>query len=687
MAANLGYGSMVIAFFLAIYSAFMSHLGGQKKAPLFIESARLGLLLSFLLTSVAVGCLVYLLISARYDVQYVFSVISNDMPVYLRVTALWGGQAGSLLFWSFLLGGYGSLVTGNHWDRDNEFLPWVLVVLSITLGFFLCLSVFFENPFIRFWQYPDGSYVASMMQPEGTSALLSVDGVGLNPLLRHLGMVLHPPMLYLGFTGFIIPFSFCIAALVTGRTDDRWIRLTRRWTLIAWLFLSLGLILGSRWAYDVLGWGGYWSWDPVEIAAFMPWLLGTAFLHSVMSQEKMGLFKRWNMVMIVLTYDLVIFGTFLTRSGVLSSVHSFSQSSIGLFFLVFIAITFGFSLGLLLWRWDILRTANPLQSLFSRESLFLFNNFIFLGICIICLWGVLYPIISEVFTGQKVTVGPPFFERATGPLFAFLLFLMGIAPLSAWGYSTARTLARRLTIPLFCLIPVIVVILVFGIRSFAAIIGLVFVALVVLVILYEFQNLVSARCQRTGVPPVVAIWQVVSMNRRRYGGYIIHLGVVMMSLGVIGIEFFQTETQGTISRGQSIFLGSYSFTYRDLSNFDTPDGRNITRAVINIKKGDRVLGEVYPRRDYYYQSQQPVSVPGVMSSLEEDLYVVLVDWQPINSQGATYKIYRNPMVGWLWIGGLVFMLGTLVAAWPDLKMDRERLVRMAARQAREEAGR
>jgi cytochrome c-type biogenesis protein CcmF len=686
MAANLGYGSIVIAFFLSLYSGFMSVAGGRKKSTEFIESARLGLLLTFLLTGVSAGCLVYLLVNGRYDVQYVFSVVSNDMPVYLRVTALWGGQAGSLLFWSFLLAAYGSLVTGNHWDRDDEFLPWVLAVLSFTLTFFLCLSVFMENPFIRYWQYSDGSYAASMMQPEGAQALLSADGAGLNPLLRHLGMVLHPPMLYLGFTGFVIPFSYAIAALVTGRTDSHWIRITRRWTLISWLFLSLGLILGSRWAYDVLGWGGYWSWDPVEIAAFMPWLLGTAFLHSVISQEKMSLFKRWNMVLIILTYDMVIFGTFLTRSGVLSSVHAFSQSSIGVIFLVFITVSFSLSLGLLLWRWNILHTENPLRSLFSRESLFLFNNLVFMGIFLVCLWGVLYPVISEVFTGQKVTVGPPFYERATGPLFALLLFLMGIAPLTAWGFSTAKTLSRRFVKPLIAVIPVIVFVFAAGVRSAPAIAGLILGALVVLVIIYEYGSVVNARCKRTGEPPVVAMWRVFGLSRRRYGGYIIHIGVVMIALGIIGIEFFQTETQGTVARGQSLVLGSYTFTYRDITNFDTDDGRNIARAVINIKDGEKVLGEVYPRRDYYYQSQQPVTVPGVLSSPEEDLYVVLVDWQPINSQGATFKVYRNPLVFWLWIGGLIFMLGTLVAAWPDLSVDRERLVRLTARRAMEEAG-
>jgi cytochrome c-type biogenesis protein CcmF len=424
----------------------------------------------------------------------------------------------------------------------------------------------------------------------------------------------------------------------------------------------------------------------VEIAAFMPWLLGTAFLHSVMSQEKLGLFKRWNMVLIMLTYDMVIFGTFLTRSGLLSSVHAFSQSSIGVIFLIFIAVSFSVSLGLLLWRWTILGTENPLRSLFSRESLFLFNNLVFMSIFLICLWGVLYPVISDVFTGQKVTVGPPFYERAAGPLFALLLLLMGIAPLSAWGFSTARTLGKRLIIPLLGVIPILIFIFAAGVRDIAAAIGLTIATLVVLVILYEFGSLVRARSKRSGKALLVEVWHVLSMSRRRYGGYIIHIGVVMIAMGIIGIEFFQTETQGTVARGQSLAMGSYTFTYRDLANFDTQDGRNIARAVVNIKNGDTVLGEVYPRRDYYYQSQQPVTVPGVLSSPEEDLYVVLVDWQPISSQGATFKVYRNPLVFWLWIGGLVFMLGIIVAAWPDLSIDRERLTRMAAREAMEESG-
>ena len=309
---------------------------------------------------------------------------------------------------------------------------------------------------------------------------------------------------------------------------------------------------------------------------------------------------------------------------------------------------------------------------------------IFMGITLICLWGVLYPVISEVFTGQKVTVGPPFYERAAGPLFAALLFLMGIAPLTAWGHSTARTLGKRLVKPLLATLPLVVVVLAAGGQPAPAVIGLSLAVLVILVIVYEFWCVVRSRCRQSGKSPVVVIWNILSKSRRRYGGYLTHLGVVMMAVGIIGIEFFQTETQATVGKGQSINLGEYSFTFRDLTNFDTDDRRNIARAIVNIKHGDQVLGEVYPRRDYYYDSQQPVTVPGVLSSMKEDLYVVLVDWQPISYQGATFKIYRNPLIHWLWMGSLVFMLGTLMAAWPDLSLDKERLARMARRQATEE---
>jgi cytochrome c-type biogenesis protein CcmF len=585
--------------------------------------------------------------------------------MYLKVTALWGGQEGSLLFWSWLMSAFTTAVTLRKWDRDREFLPWVIVVSLVTLVFFLFLIIAFENPFTRYWVLPNGSIAAAMFQPAGGTLFQPQDGSGLNPLLRHPGMIIHPPMLYLGFVAFVIPYAFAIAALITGRTDDRWIRITRRWTLWAWLFLSLGLVLGGRWAYDVLGWGGYWGWDPVEIAAFMPWLTGTAFLHSVMIEEKRGMLKHWNMVLVILTYSLVIFGTFLTRSGVLSSVHAFAQSAIGPSFFIFIGVTFITSMVLLFRRWGDLKAEAQMTSLLSREALFLLNNLLFMGILIVCFWGVIFPIISELFTGQKVTVGPPFYERATAPLFAGLLFLMGIAPLSAWRHSTAKTLGRAIWKPFIASLAVVVFALVFGVRSWAALMGFWLAGFVAAVTLYEFWRGAMARHRKSGENFFVALWRLAGRNRRRYGGYLIHLGVVLMAIGIIGIEIFQVETQGTIPQGGELSLGDYSIRYDRLDIFDTDDNRNVARATLSIFKNGEYVGELNPRRDFFYDSQQPMTIPGVRSTIEDDFYVLLVDWLPVSTQGATFKLFHNPLINWLWFGGFVFIFGTFVAAWPD----------------------
>jgi len=664
MVANLGYGALVITFLVSLYGIGAALYGLRKEKPAWVDSARNAMLLTFPLLTLSALSVIFLLIGDHYEVAYVSNVTSRSMPTYLKITALWGGQPGSLVFWSWLMAAFASAVTLRKWDRDREFLPWVIVVSLITLAFFLALVIFVENPFVRLWQTPTG-VTAAMFPPRGASLFTPRDGSGLNPLLRHPGMIIHPPMLYLGFVSFVIPYAFAMAALITGRSDDRWIRITRRWTLWAWLFLSLGLVLGGRWAYDVLGWGGYWGWDPVEIAAFMPWLTGTAFLHSVMIQEKRGMFKQWNMVLIILTYDLVIFGTFLTRSGVLSSVHAFAQSAIGPLFFGFIGFTFITSLALLLQRWGDLKSEAQMTSLLSREALFLLNNLLFLSILVVCFWGVIFPLISELVTGQKVTVGPPFYERATGPLFAGLLLLMGVAPLSAWRYSTMKTLGRAIWKPFVASLVVVAAVLAGGIRQWAALFGFWLAALVAFVTLYEFWRGALARHRRSGESLLVALWRLAGRNRRRYGGYIIHLGVVLMAIGIIGIEVFQTETQGTISQGEQLSLSGYTVTFDSLTNFDTDDGRNVSRAVVNVSKNDIFKGQLYPRRDYFYDSQQPMTIPGVRSTWEDDLYVLLVDWRPVSAQNATFKVYHNPLVNWLWLGAWVFILGTLVAAWPQ----------------------
>ncbi len=665
MLPNLGYGALVITLIVVIYAIVAAFIGERKNLYKFVESARLALLLTFPLLTITALSIIILLVSQNYEVQYVYNVTSSTMPLYLKVTALWGGQAGSLVFWAWLMSAFASAVTLRKWDRDLDLLPWVIIVSAVTLLFFLVMIIAFENPFMRFWSLPSGGELVAMFGPQGSKLITPMDGRGLNPLLRHPGMIIHPPMLYLGFVSFVIPFAFGMAALITGRTDDRWIRLTRRWTLVAWMFLSIGLILGSRWAYDVLGWGGYWAWDPVENAALLPWLSGTAFLHSVMIQEKRGLFKRWNMILVILTYSLVIFGTFLTRSGVLSSVHAFAQSAIGPMFFIYIGVSFIVSLAFLIKRWDDLRSEGEMTSLLSRESLFLVNNLLFMGILVVVFWGTVYPLISELLTGQKVTVGPPFYTSSTGPLFAGLLLLMGIAPLSAWGHSTWKTLGKALWIPAVGSLIVLVAMLIAGINSVGALIGITLASLAAFVTIYEFWRGIKARHRKSGENYLVALWKLTTRNRRRYGGYIIHLSVVFMAIGIIGIEVFQTETQGRLAPGESTTLAGYTVTFQNLAQFDIADGRNVARAVLSVSKDGRDLGELYPRRDYYYDSQQPMTIPGVRSTIEDDLYVVLVNWEQISSMGATFKIFHNPLINWLWVGGYLLVIGSFIAAWPN----------------------
>jgi len=665
MIAQFGYFVLWISLATSLFAVGAAVYGYYKPSQRWVDSARNAMLLSFPLLTLSALTLIYLISNNHFEIDFVYAVTSRSMPTYLKVTALWGGQAGSLLFWSWLMSVFASAVMLRKWDRDREFLPWVIVVSSITLAFFISLIVFYENPFARYWQNFDGSVITAMFQPNGSVPFIPADGRGLNPLLRHPGMIIHPPMLYLGFVSFVIPFAFSIAALVTGRTDDRWIRITRRWTLVAWLFLSMGLVLGSRWAYDVLGWGGFWGWDPVEIAAFMPWLTGTAFVHSVMIQEKRGMFKHWNTLLIILTYSLVIFGTFLTRSGVLSSVHAFAQSAIGPAFFIFIGVTFIASASLLIYRWNDLKSESKLTSVFSREAFFLLNNLFFISILIVCFWGVIFPLISELATGQKVTVGPPFYERATGPLFAALIFLMGIAPLSAWGHSTYKTLGRAMWKPAVAAVVAEVAVIAFGLRNPYALVGFLIIFLSLFITLHEFWRGIRARSRATSENFFLSSWRLVGRNRRRYGGYIIHISMILMAIGILGIELFQTETQGTIAQGQSLNVGGYTVTYKDLAIFDTADARNVARAVVEVSKNGKVLAELHPRRDYFYESQQPMTIPGVRSTIESDLYVILVDWQPILATGATFKVYYNPLVNWLWAGSILFIFGALVAVWPD----------------------
>ncbi|HTX92449.1 MAG TPA: cytochrome c-type biogenesis CcmF C-terminal domain-containing protein [Anaerolineales bacterium] len=670
MLAEFGFGVLLLALIVALFSVGAAIYGYFSRSDRWVESARRSLLLTFPLISLTALTLIYELATGHYELQYVYSVTSNEMPFYLKITALWGGQAGSLIFWSWLLSAFASAVAMRKWDRDQEFLPWVVAVTAITLAFFLSLSIFFENPFTRWWQTAGGGMLLSMFPPQGATLLVPPDGQGLNELLRHPGMIIHPPMLYLGFVSFVIPYAFAMAALITGRVDDRWIRITRRWTLWAWLFLSCGLVLGMWWAYDVLGWGGYWGWDSSEVAALLPWLVGTAFLHTVIIQEKRGMFKPLNIILIILTYVMVIVATFLIRSGLLSSVHAFAQSTIGYQFIVFIAIMLVISVGLLIYRWKDLQSEASISttSLWSREALFLLAALIFGGIFIVCFWGIFFPIISEALTNQRMTVGPPWYKQAVGPLFASLLLLMGLATLSSWTYGTLKTIGRAVWKPVIPTALLPIVLFVAGMRNVLAYIGLTLAAFALFVTLYEFGRGVGARARTHSENLLVAFWRQTARKRRRLGGILVHLSMVMMALAIIGIEMFQTTTQKSLAIGQSIELSGYTIRYDSLAQFPYVDGRIVTRAVLSLYRNGQYLGELHPRYDLFPDGQ-PMAIPAIRSTLADDVYVVLVDWENLSTAQTPFKVYHNPLVMWLWVGSFVFILGILITAWPEREIE------------------
>jgi cytochrome c-type biogenesis protein CcmF len=658
MIPDVGLLATWLALISAVGAVLLALYGYWGKQARWIEGARRASVAVWLLLTLAVLTLEYALLTGDFNLNYVANVSSRDMPTLLKVTALWGGQDGSILFWAWLMATFAFVLFVRRWDRDRDLLPIVIVVTMSTLAFFIGLDLLASNPFKRLDFVP-------------------LDGRGLNPLLRHPGMVIHPPMLYLGFVGLVIPYAFAMAALVTHRTDARWILLTRRWTLIAWLFLSLGLLLGGRWAYDVLGWGGYWAWDPVENAAFMPWLAGTAFLHSVQIQEKRGMLKIWNMVLIILTYGLVIFGTFITRSGVIDSVHAFARSAVGPAFFGFIALTSVASVWMLLRRLDDLRSDNRLQSLFSREAVFLLNNLLFMTLTFSVFIGTVFPMVSELITGEKITVGPPWFDRVTGPQFGLLVLLMGVAPLFAWRKQSVQRLGRSLWWPFLISVAIVIALVIGGMRSLGALFGFWIVSLVGVTTLWEYARGVMARRRAQKEPWPVALWRLTGRNRRRYGGYLIHLGVVCMALGILGTNIFQQETQGTLSKGETLSLGGFDLTYDGLRNRRGAADLAIVEADLTLRQGDRVLRTLAPRREIYQNSGQTMTIPAARSTVSEDFYVILAGWE-IGGAAATFKVYLNPLINWLWFGGLVFVLGTVIAVWPDVEAERRAIGRQVA---------
>lgn len=688
MLGEIGLFAIGIAFLLAVYATVASAYGGRTNRSAWVESARNAAILVFPLLTIAVLIIVYALATLDFSLAYVVDVSSRSMSPFLRVTALWGGQSGSILFWAWLMAGFVAVVLVRKWQRDRELMPYVIAVSMLTTAFFIGLTVFITNPFARLWHVPGAQdLLTAVFQPAGAMPYIPQDGQGLNPLLRHFGMIGHPPTTYLGFTGFVIPFAFAIAALITGKAhEDEWIRTTRRWTLVAWIFLTIGLILGGRWAYDVLGWGGFWGWDPVENAMLMPWLVGTAFLHSVMMTEKRGMLKVWSIVLIVLTYSLSLFGTFITRTGVIGSVHAFAKTALGPAFFIFIGVTFIGSLALLFNRLKSLKGDHEIESFVSREAAFLLQNTIFLVITIAVFWGTVFPLISELVTGTKITVGPPYFRSVTGPMFLALLVLMSIAPLTAWRKQSFRNLLKALSVPL---IGSLILTAVWGYTHRmhpASIVGLWMVSFALVAIGYEYWKGVRARMAAQHENPIAALVNLVSRNRRRYGGYLIHIGVIMIALAFVGDAFFKQETQGTLSAGQRLSVGGYSLEFNTLREYPGSDGRDVVEATTTLYQGDQLIGQLQPRRDFFVTQQQPSTIAAVYSTMAEDVYVLLVGWEEIGLNNSTFKIYINPLINWAWIGGVVMILGTLIATWPAGKRDATYTLKVGALQPKPAVG-
>lgn len=672
MAAEIGLASLTLAFISAIYATIASLLGGFRGEYSWQLSGRNAALLTFPLLLLATACLVGALLGEQYQLSYVYDVSDPQTPPLYRFTALWGAQKGSLLFWALLMSAFTFGAIALNWRAERRLMPYAIATMMATLAFFLGLSLLLENPFERWWVLPEmpagEQVISSALIPPGAvppaEANLRAGAQGLNPLLRHFGMVIHPPMLYLGFVGFTIPFAFAMAALAAGDLSSGWIKATRRWTLIAWIFLSIGLILGGRWAYDVLGWGGYWGWDPVENAAFLPWLVGTAFLHSVMIQEKRGMLKLWNIVLVITSFSAVMFGTFATRSGVIDSVHSFARSEVGFPMLAFWLVMTLIALAATLRRWQqgALRDEHQFASFLSRESLFVLNNVVFMALFIAIFWGSFgLPIVSELILGKEVTIGAETFEFYVVPLFIAMYLLMGIAPLSAWGASSARRLGAALRAPLAATAAIVLLLILLGTDPLVALLGYGIALFAGAVAIAEILRGARARRQTLGESPLRAVCALFQRNQRRYGGYIVHLGVTVIGIGVIGSTVFQTEVQHTLTRGDTVAVREYGLRFDDFFRAQAVDGRMMNISAVTVLRDGREIARLRPRIDDY--PQMPMTIAGAHSTLENDFYVLLIKG---DGARATFRIYINPLVNLVWWGGILLVLGTAIAAYPKI---------------------
>jgi cytochrome c-type biogenesis protein CcmF len=656
---ELGRAALLVTFGLTLYAlgagAAAAWLGRRRLAL----SARNALVAAFFSTLVAAVVLVSALVRHDFSFVYVAETTSRELPMPYTVSAFWGGQAGSLLLWLLVLTGFGALAVRLNRRWAGDLIVWVVPVFAAVAVFFSFLLVVVANPF-------------------ETQAAPS-DGAGMNPSLQNPYMLAHPPMLYLGYVGLTVPFAFALAALLSGRTDERWLIATRRWTLLAWTALGVGQLLGAHWAYVEVGWGGYYAWDPVENAALMPWLAATAFLHSVMIQEKRGMLRIWNMILVILAFSLSLFGTFLTRSGVVNSIHSFTQSSIGPWFLAFIAVTVGVSLTLLFWRLPLLRSPTRLESPISREAAFLYNNLLLLALCLTILWGVVYPLLSEAVRGESVVLGRSYYDFFLRIFGLPLLLLMGLGPLIAWRRASFRSLATTFRWPTVAALVAGVVLILLG--SGSSIPGLVtytFATFVAATIVIEFARGTRARKALADTSWPGAFSSLIARNRRRYGGYVVHAAIVLLAVGVAGSSAFQTVAPDTKLRpGQSMRVGPYTLDYRRLTQHQGANALE-ERAQLVVNRDGHRLGTLAAGKNAYAVEQQVSNEVGIRTDWlrMEDLFVIA---DQIDPNGTVYfRVFVKPLVNLIWVAGFVFVLGSVIAFWPDAREQRRLVARSYA---------
>ena len=648
----LGQFCLWLALFTALWGAGAAFFGRPEARPDLARTAIRSTYGVAAALAVAALCLWKGLFAHDFNIEYVAQYTSRNLPTSYVFAAFWAGQKGSLLFWAGILSLFGAAAQGLTGRRHAALLPYVAAVTNLVVAFFVITMLFAANPFERL-----------LFTPE--------DGRGLNPQLQNPGMTIHPPMLYLGYISITIPFAFAVAALLSKKLDTGWIHAMRKWTILSWLFLSTGITLGMWWAYVELGWGGYWAWDPVENASLLPWLTMTAFLHSVMIQEKRGMLKRWNVGLIVASFLLSIFGTFITRSGIIASVHSFAQGSVGAFFLAFLVLSAVLSFALLYVRWPLLEPEGQLESMASREAAFLFNNLALVGIAFSVLWGTLFPIISEAVRGTKITVGPPFFNRVNVPLGLFLLALTGIGPLIAWRKASTQNLQRQFIAPVATGLAVLLSLLAAGIREGWALTAWALAGFVAGTVTQEFWRGIRARHRMHGESLPVALAHLVARNRRRYGGYVVHVGILTYMVAFAGMAFKVTR-EVTLSPGQTAELRSpyghtYQLTHLGVSQYNQLN-RFVSAASLEVKRDGvgigRLTSEKRQHRDSFGRNTfEPSTEVAIRSDLREDLYVVYAGSVGGTDQ-ATYALTINPLVMWVWLGGAILIAGGLMTMWP-----------------------